>query len=65
MPWLSVNEALIGSFPTSVESVITTAIADQSAQRRKGDMAARSRCAPPLIYLTCSIAFMVGWNVQM
>ena len=50
MPWLSVNEALIGSFPTSVESVIATALADQSAQRRKGDTAARSKgCAPPLI----------------
>jgi hypothetical protein len=50
MPWLSVIEALTGSFPTSVESVNTTALTDQSAQRRKGDTAARStECAPPLI----------------
>jgi len=35
MPWLGVNEALTGSFPTSVESVNTTALADQSAQEEK------------------------------
>jgi hypothetical protein len=35
MPWLSANEALTGSFPTSVESVNTTALTNSERAKKK------------------------------
>jgi len=65
MTWRSVNEALTGSFPTSVESVITTALIDQSACGRTGTRRPAAQIRAAIDYLTCSVAFMVGWNVQV
>ena len=46
-------------------SVVTTAITDQSAQNVKVTWRpTASDAAPPLSYLTCSVAVIVGWNVQ-
>jgi hypothetical protein len=50
---------------TIVASEVKTVITDQSREEPKGDMAVPSTdAAPPPVYLTRSIAVIVGWNVQ-
>jgi hypothetical protein len=50
----------------NVASEVTIVIPNQSRQPRKGDAAAGGvDAAPSTSHLTCSVAVIVGWNVQM
>ena len=55
--------AVNGTEWAGVESVISTAITNQSPRGTKGLKLHTD--AGPLIHLTCRVAFIVGWYVQM